>query len=98
MIGYLFISPAREEAAEAAEFYDSSEPGLGIEFFEQLNSLIQRLRDFPFAGTPISTRLRASHLKKFPYSVIYYVDGDFLVVIAVAHQSRRPGYWRSRIS
>ena len=98
MIGYRLISPAREEAAEAAEFYDSSEPGLGLEFFEQLDSLIQRLRDFPLSGTPVSTRLRASHLKKFPYSVIYYLDEEVLVVIAVAHQSRRPGYWRSRIS
>jgi hypothetical protein len=35
-------------------------------------------------------------MRRFPFSIVYSVGGDNLRVLAVAHQSRRPRYWRGR--
>jgi len=35
-------------------------------------------------------------IKRFPYSLIHTIADDEIRVLAVAHQSRRPGYWRQR--
>lgn len=36
-------------------------------------------------------------MRRFPYSVVYHLSGEVIRVIAVAHQSRRPGYWRGKM-
>ena len=33
----------------------------------------------------------------FPFSFIYFVEGESVFVVALAHQSRCPGYWRERL-
>jgi hypothetical protein len=35
-------------------------------------------------------------LSAFPFSIIYWVTDDAIIVLAVAHHRRRPGYWRGR--
>jgi hypothetical protein len=36
-------------------------------------------------------------LRRFPYAVVVRAEASELVVIAFAHTSRRPGYWRDRL-
>lgn len=98
MIDFRFLSGALEEATETANFYEREETGLGQNFFDALDATIGRIRRFPKIGKPRGTRLRSFSLRKFPIDVIYYIHDDSIVVVAVAHQSRRPGYWIDRIS
>ncbi|MGH9947541.1 MAG: type II toxin-antitoxin system RelE/ParE family toxin [Pyrinomonadaceae bacterium] len=98
MIGYRFLSVAEEEMILAAQFYDGERSGLGSRFLEEIYSAIDRICRFSEIGTPISNRLRSVVLYRFPYSLIYYIDVDTIVVTVVAHQSRRPNYWKDRIS
>jgi hypothetical protein len=42
--------------------------------------------------------VRSKGVSGFPYRVVYFVDGDLLTVVAVAHAKRRPGYWRDRVA
>lgn len=98
MIRHRLIQPAEAETYDAAQHYESAEPGLGSEFLDELDDVLQRLRSFPEIGTPISSRLRASRMSRFPYSVIYYVEADSVVVVSVSYQSRHPEHWRSRLS
>ena len=92
------VSPAYEELRAAALFYDDSAPGLGSDFMDSVEQLISRLLDSPRIGKPILSRLRSFPISKYPFDLVYLVDTDELVIVAIAHQSRRPGYWMDRIS
>jgi hypothetical protein len=48
-------------------------------------------------GVPVDDDLRKFVLQRFPFSLIYSLSPDVLRVEVVAHQSRRPDYWRSRV-
>jgi plasmid stabilization system protein ParE len=61
--------------------------------FEQALTLLAR---FPDLGVNGRHKTRVFTLKKFPYSVIYRVFPEHVRVVAVAHHSRRPGYWAGR--
>ncbi len=55
------------------------------------------LLETPLVGHPYGRRLRKFTVgDKFPYSIVYAVLADVLFVLAYAHGSRRPGYWRTR--
>jgi toxin ParE1/3/4 len=56
----------------------------------------KRLLQHPLTGTPISPRLRVLPMRHFPYLIIYRATADTIIVRAVAHQRRRPGYWSGR--
>lgn len=81
---------------EASRFYESEANGLGSEFLEDVQRVIDSLREYRELGRPVGRGLRQALLRKFPYSLVYAVDSDEILVVAVAHQRRRPGYWRKR--
>jgi len=96
------LEQATDEAVAAADWYDQQQPGLGNEFSEALDTAIDLIEeDFvPLApvtwdaGSDIIKRLI---LKRFPYDIVVLERGDESIVIAVAHQSRKPGYWNERV-
>lgn len=98
MIAYRLASAALDDATEAAAYYERAVTGLGQDFFDELDTAINRIRTFPNLGRPRGDRLRSLFLNKFPIDVIYYVDNQTVVVIAISHQSRLPGFWKDRIS
>jgi toxin ParE1/3/4 len=97
MIPYRFLTPAEEEMTEAALFYDAASNQLGSDFLDDVQRAVDRLREFPQAGEAIISGLRQSLLHRFPFSLIYAIEENVIVVIAVAHHRRRPGYWQSRL-
>jgi plasmid stabilization system protein ParE len=44
----------------------------------------------------VNAGIRRSLIRRFPYSLLYRVDADEIVVLAVMHQKRHPAYWLSR--
>ncbi len=97
MIGYRFLSPAEEEMAEASLRYETASNGLGKEFLDDLQRTVDMLREHPKLGRPAGRGLRQAPFRRFPFLLIYADEPDQLIVVAVAHQKRRPGYWRGRI-
>jgi plasmid stabilization system protein ParE len=87
---------AEAEINEAADFYDLKSPGLGSVFIEEVERSIESITQFPDAGPLIRGRVRKKHLFKFPYSLVYSVRPKEIRLLAVAHQKRRPFYWRGR--
>jgi toxin ParE1/3/4 len=96
MIGYRFLPAAEEEMTEASMFYENASTGLGHDFLDDVQGVIDHLRQHPHAGASIASGLRRTPLRKFPFSLIYSVEPDAILTIAVAHDRRRPGYWRHR--
>lgn len=93
MISYRFLPCAEDEKIEAAEFYEARAEGLGAEFLDDVDRVIKIVREHPHAGFQLPGGLRRAILHRIPFSVIYAEGRSEIVIVAVAHQKRRPGYW-----
>mgnify|MGYP005851116005 CR=1 FL=1 len=96
------LPDAEQELQAAAQWYEQRQQGLGEQFLETaiaaLVSIERHPRRFaPYAYAPANHEVRRCLLGRFPYGIIYEVRSDELVILAVAHAVRRPGYWRSRL-
>jgi hypothetical protein len=92
-----FHAEARVEFLEAVSRYETDVPGLGARFITETERCITLLLNAPLIGAPYDGELRRFPLDDgFPFSLIYTVRGEALFIIAVAHQSRKPGYWKHR--
>ena len=96
MISYSFHPEAEAELEDASLFYESRMLGLGKSFAAEVERTIYLIREFPDAGSPTGRTRRRVLVARFPYSVVYRRDPDAVVIVAIAHQRRRPGYWRQR--
>ena len=76
--------------------------GLGVEFLDAVDATIDQIVRLPHAGAPI-TRLppdlpvRRAPVTRFPYHVVYLETETTVRVLAVAHDRRKPGYWKNRL-
>lgn len=93
-----FHPDARAELLDAATYYEEKADGLGGQFIDEAQRVAELLAESPGLGTPVvgHASLRRWPLRRFPYYVIYQADADTLVVLAVAHERRRPTYWSGR--
>ena len=91
------LAPAAAELNEAVAWYAAQAPGLGRRFVNELGKARKRIAERPHAWRPLGDGVRCFRLSRFPYGLIYSVEPDGIVVIAVAHLHRKPDYWRSRL-
>ncbi|MES2160051.1 MAG: type II toxin-antitoxin system RelE/ParE family toxin [Pseudomonadota bacterium] len=90
------VPSALAELQDAADHY-SLQGGrqLGRDFVAEFERVAKLLLINPQLGA-LALGVRRYSMSKFPYSVIYQITVSELRIIAVAHQRRRPGYWRVR--
>ena len=88
---------ARSELIESAFFYDGRSRGLGERFLEAAEAAETIIRKHPLWGRPYEAGTRKYRIRKFPFALIYKEFSDCIMVFAVAHFSREPGYWASRL-
>lgn len=92
-----FLPEAEKDFREAARFYENEAPGVGIEFVVELHKVVAAILDNPLAAQAVRKSIRKKVLPRFPFNVLYSVENEFIVIVAVAHQKRRPTYWRRRL-
>jgi len=94
------LTAASDEMTEAARWYEERVEGLGKRFLSEVRATVAYIRSRPEEPAVVSKyspwRVRSRRVKRFPYAIIYELREKECVVVAVAHSSRRPGYWRSR--
>ena len=95
------LEEASQEAEEAAAWYESEQPGLGAEFFTAIDRALDIIEENylplpPLPGEAGNSGAKRLMLDRFPYDLVVIETGTEAVVIAVAHHSRKPGYWRNR--
>ena len=90
-----FLGPAEEEMIETARIYEDHAIGLGEQFLNEVEGCVELLLDQPNIGRQIGN-FRRFPLRKFPFTLIYALEDNDLVVVAVSHHRRRPGYWMGR--
>jgi toxin ParE1/3/4 len=96
VIPYSFHPEAEAELTGAALFYEARTAGLGMSFTTEVERTVLLICEHPDAGSRMGTALRKMIVYRFPYSIVYRRDPESVLIIAVAHQRRRPGYWQHR--
>ncbi len=92
-----FRAQAQQELVQAAEWYLREGGRRVAEQFEgAVHRALALLVFMPGLGTPSQGQARLWPLRRFPYTLVYRVQGGLLTVLAVAHQSRSPEYWVGR--
>ena len=91
-----FHPEAEQELEEAALRYESEVPGLGERLGAEVKRVTDLLLKYPDIGREVGAERRKFSLDRFPFTLIYAPSPDVLYILAVAHDRRRPNYWRSR--
>jgi plasmid stabilization system protein ParE len=81
---YYLHPQAAAELDKAVEYYEECQPGLGLEFSEEVYATIARIIDYPDACQSLSENTRRCLLNRFPYGVIYQISVSNLYILAVA--------------
>ena len=93
---------AQEEGRQQVSWYASRDPRIAHRLELLLVDAVERIATNPFEFPLLEIRrnagdIRRVRIKGFPLMVIYQVSETDVLVVAVTHTSRRPGYWRSRL-
>ncbi|MCA9449224.1 MAG: type II toxin-antitoxin system RelE/ParE family toxin [Candidatus Omnitrophica bacterium] len=92
----VFTRLARLELEEAVAYYDMEVEGLGSRFQTEVKRGLNRIKEHPSAWAVERGEIRKYLLHKFPYKILYSVESDAIIIIAIAHLHRRPDYWIDR--
>ena len=94
---YRFLPPAAREVREAARYYEDRVPGLGFDFITEVRAAIRRILAHPQAWCPLDNEFRRCRTARFPYGLIYAVEGDHILIVSVMHLHRHPNTWRKNL-
>jgi plasmid stabilization system protein ParE len=92
-----FLEIAELELDDAIRWYESQIPRLGNAFLVEVLSAATRVAQYPEAWQLLDEGIRRCRLSRFPYGLVYAIDGADILVLAVAHLHRKPDYWRDRL-
>ena len=97
MIRVRLLREAAEELEAIAQYYDAERAGLGRAFIAEVRRARQRVQEHPLASAVERSEVRSRAVARFPYRIYYRVRENELLIIAIAHRRRQPGYWQARI-
>jgi hypothetical protein len=96
------LSAAWDEISTAAAWFDEQRQGLGSEFWRLVDATLVEVQSSPrrfskseFAAEDFESRFAL--VTKFHYVIHFVIESDEVIVAAVAHGARRPGYWLRRV-
>ena len=92
-----YVSAAQVEFENARDDYDSKQPGLGERFVGAVEDAARLICRHPTIAAQVIPGVRFERVKKFPYLLYYRVEADEVLIVAVAHERRRFGYWKKRL-
>jgi plasmid stabilization system protein ParE len=92
----VFHPEALTEYAEAVQYYTEQRIEVAQAFINSIEDTVYRIREAPTRYAAIYDDVRRCMAKKFPYGILYTIEQDYILILAVMHCSREPGYWKSR--
>lgn len=93
----VFRPEAEAELLDTWDWYERQRPGLGDELIGCVDAAVSRALRSPELDAPIQDEVRRILVRRFPFAVFYVVEPDQIVILAVAHARRDPGFWRDRV-
>jgi plasmid stabilization system protein ParE len=95
-MNFVFASLAQQEYDDAVNWYEGQMRGLGERFRIEVENGLARIEAHPQAWPLERGEVRKYLLNRFPYKLLYAIEPARAVILAVAHQHRRPDYWVDR--
>jgi plasmid stabilization system protein ParE len=92
-----FFEDAVAEVEEDRAWYRDRSESAEAGFLRELDHAIQQVTDSPSQWPRYLAGTSRYVFPTYPYSLVYFVEDDVIRVVAVAHDKRRPGYWRKRL-
>ena len=94
----VIVRPESEnDLKEAFSWYEDSRPGLGFDFLLQVDAGINFIKRNPDVHSIEYKGTRKHLIKRFPYKIIYLVERENIIVLAVIHGKRSPDLIKKRI-
>jgi len=87
-----------DELNEAYGWYEDKQKGLGDDFLDALEDAYLMIQTMPRAWPLAEYGMSKFLMKRFTYSIIYALREERILVVAVMHQCRKPGYWQDRLN
>ena len=86
------------EIDHEVDYYESCSVGLGAELEDEIDAVLETILQFPQAAPQWRDRpdRRVAVLDRFPFTLVYQIKTKEIVILALAHMSRGPGYWSRR--
>lgn len=94
---YELAAEAERELDEAIAFFEGAQSDRGLRFLASFELTIATIVRYPDIGRKLRRRVRVFSMTKWPYKIVYSLERDTILVWAVAHHKRKPGYWRHRM-
>lgn len=94
---FSFHPEAEAEFFDAIEYYEACRRGLGYDFAVETYSAIDKIVAFPLVWPSVDQKIRRCLMQRFPFGLLYDCSGDKIIIVAVMHLHRKPGYWKQRI-
>ena len=88
---------AASELVESALYYESRREFLGGSFLNFVDEALAGIQTNPAWGNPGKFHTRSWKVRRFPYRIVYLEQSARIWIVAVAHLSRKPGYWSARL-
>jgi len=93
---YVFHPEALTEYGEAVQYYAKQRVEVAQAFIDAVEDAIYRIRESPTRWAVLDEDVRRCLTQKFPYAILYTIEQDYILILAVMYCSREPGYWKSR--
>ncbi len=89
-----FHEEAGVELTKAVEYYEQKASDLGDRLLAEVRAAVAHIEQFPRAAKVIEQDIRGKVLVRFPHTLLYAIEKNMAVILAVAHQSQNPEEWR----
>lgn len=98
MVYRITILPdAKSDLEDALKFYSEVSPKLAKTFGKRLYESIDRIIEAPVRNPKVRGEYRKLNFRQFPFQLIYRIEKDKIIVIAIAHMKRKQFYWKKRL-
>ena len=95
---YQFHPEALEDYQQAVDWYAQRGTPTALRFVASIEETIRRVAEAPERWRVVEEDVHRCLTRVFPYGVLYTIEPEAVLIVAVMHCSREPGYWRSRLA
>ena len=88
---------AKDDLRQSAKYLDQERPGIGRDFMAEITATLDRIAHYPLSAPVVWNQFRRARVPRFRYDIIYAVEPERIVIVAVVHQRRHPDFWKDRI-
>lgn len=89
---------AKRDLREATSWYAERDADVARRFTDEVGRTLELIERFPLTGAPVpgveDRNVRRLPVHNFPYHVVFIALSDRVSVLAIAHDRRKPGYWK----